>query len=100
MADFTPGPWEWVEDRFWGGYSGIVGKDDTPVLYPDHSNDGDDGAAWFEEFPTEADRNLIISSPDMYEALKAIIESGEIPLCYSDKLVVAARQALAKAEGR
>lgn len=52
----TPGPWEWLEDRFNGGYGGIVGRDEIEVLYPNHRNEGDDGDAWFEDFPTEEDR--------------------------------------------
>lgn len=47
-----------------------------------------------------ANGKLMAAAPDMYEALKAIIESGEIPLCYSDNLVIAAKVALAKAEGK
>jgi len=53
-----------------------------------------------EDREVEANSYLIAACPEMYEALKAIIESGVIPYCYSDKLVVAAKQALAKAEGR
>jgi hypothetical protein len=45
----TPGPWEWKENAWNGGYSGIIGKDDVEVLFPSHRNDGDDGAAWFDK---------------------------------------------------
>ena len=52
MSNHTPAPWEWVDDTYWGGYAGIFafGSDDQTVLIPDHCNDGDDGAAWFEEY--------------------------------------------------
>ena len=70
--EYTPGPWKWVGDDFWGGYSGIVGKYNAEVLFPDCSNDGDSGAAWFDDFPSEADGKLIVSAPDMYEALLEI----------------------------
>lgn len=74
MADvkFTPGPWEWSEDRIWGGYSGLVGANGQEVLFPNTANDGDDGAAWFEDFPSNADAHLIAASPDLYEADKAL----------------------------
>jgi len=42
---------------------------------------------------------FISAAPDMYEALKAIIDSGDIPYCYTDKLVIKAKQAITKAEG-
>lgn len=58
----TPGPWEWTEDRYWCGYSGIVGKDNAEVLYPSHSNDGDDGAAWFDDLPSETDCEFMVMS--------------------------------------
>ncbi len=60
----SPRPWEWVKDPFNGGYSGIVGKDGMEVLFPNHRNDGDDGDAWFEDFPTEADREFIAHARD------------------------------------
>jgi hypothetical protein len=58
----TPGPWKWEVSRLWDGYSGLDGKDDAEVLYPDHCNDGDGGAAWFGEFPSEADAAFIAAS--------------------------------------
>ena len=70
MTNHTPSPWQWLEDDWWGGYSGLYGPDDEAVLIPDHCNDGDDGAAWFEEYPSEADRLLMQASPDMLEALE------------------------------
>ena len=93
----TPGPWEWIEDKFNGGYSGVVGKDNAEVLFPNHRNDGDDGDAWFEDFPSEADRNLIAAAPDMYEALRSIEnDDGSIP----NTIWEMAQKALAKAEGK
>ena len=67
---FTPGPWRWLEDSWNGGYSGIVGPNDETVLAPSHCNDGDDGAAWFDEFPSEADRNLLAAAPDLLRELE------------------------------
>jgi hypothetical protein len=65
----TPGPWEWTEDKWHGGYSGICGPvvDGAclEVLYPDHCNEGDDGAAWFEDLPSEADRRVLTESREI-----------------------------------
>jgi hypothetical protein len=80
----------------------MVGKDDAEVLYPDHCNEGDDGDAWFDESPSEADRNLIAAAPDMYEALElaleeleGIVDAGD---WHSDSLaILAIRQAINKA---
>ncbi len=74
----TPGPWYWGEDMFHGGYTGLFrdcGDDlDTDVAYPQCENDGDTGAAWFDEI-TDADRHLIAAAPDL---LEACIEAGLI----------------------
>lgn len=74
---WTKGPWTWSEDRFHGGWTGLFGANDLPVLYPQRENDGDDGAAWFandddagEEGLSDADRNLIAAAPDLYAELK------------------------------
>jgi hypothetical protein len=65
----TPGPWDWSEDKWHGGYSGICGPVVNgaclEVLYPDHCNDGDDGAAWFEDSPSEADRKVLTESREI-----------------------------------
>lgn len=72
----TPGPWKWVTDNFRGGYAGLVGRvgqNQQEVLFPNHANDGDEGAAWFEDFPSEADRNLIAAAPDLLEACERLL---------------------------
>jgi hypothetical protein len=46
-----------------------------------------------------ANAHLIAAAPEMYAALDAIIESGEIPMCESSPLVIAAKSALEKARG-
>lgn len=56
----TPGPWEWVDYPWRGGSSGIANLEGDTVLYPNHCNDGDEGDAWFEDYPNEADGNLLI----------------------------------------
>jgi len=105
----TPGPWRWLEDRFWGGYSGIVGKDDQSVLFADHANDGDDGAAWFEEFPSEADRHLIAAAPEMLDALiqargalllDHMVDDEGKPFGTTQEALSAIDAAIAKVEGK
>lgn len=56
LEGVTAGEWYWVEDRWRGGYSGLMSSDNNPVLFANSANDGDTGAAWFEDFPSDADR--------------------------------------------
>lgn len=83
QAQHTPGPWEWVDDRFWGGYSGLFTGDGQPIIYPQRKNDGDEGAAWFDtcgdagdETLTEANARLIAASPTMYEYINEKARQG------------------------
>ena len=77
----TEPPWIWIKNNFWGGYSGMIGKDDKEVIFADHANDGDDGAAWFEEFPSESDRDFIAAArealPWYIEEVKRLREALE-----------------------
>src|SRR5665647_2868840 len=102
--EYTKGPWKWISDTWNGGYSGIVGEDDAEVLYPDHCNEGDDGAAWFDSLPSDADRWLITAAPEMYEALRAMVETLEGIIeagdWREDDVLGNAINALAKAEGK
>lgn len=54
---------------------------------------------WVTEEEAEAIARLMAAAPEMYEALKDIVDSGEIPYCESSKLVIKAKQAIAKATG-
>lgn len=80
QGEHTPGPWAWVEDRFRGGFAGLDGPDGQEVLRANSANDGDTGAAWFEDFPSDADRALISAAPDM---LAALTEAAEAIAFYS-----------------
>ena len=64
----TSGPWEWQVDKWHGGYTGLVGPGGLEVLYPNCQNAGDDGEAWFEDFPCDADRNFIAAAREGWPA--------------------------------
>jgi len=70
----TLGPWEWSHDRYHGGLSGITGKDNAEVLFPNHCNEDDDGAAWFEDLPNESDASFIAHARTDIPALVAEVE--------------------------
>jgi hypothetical protein len=63
-AQRTQGKWTWIKDKFHGGYSGIATEDGSEILYPNCANDGDEGAAWFEDFPTPEDAQFIVRAPE------------------------------------
>jgi len=96
----TPGPWEWVEDRFRGGYRGIVGANGVEVLFSDCANDGDEGAAWFETFPSEDDRVAIGAVPELLAACKEAVADAARAVQPAARLpnYIAMQAAIAKAE--
>lgn len=72
MSEATPGPWEWVKDTWHGGHAGLCGPDGAEVLWPTTANDGDHGAAWFDEQTTkDADLALIAAAPLLLAACEA-----------------------------
>lgn len=93
----TPGPWYWLENRFWGGFSGLYDEAGNEVLVANTSNEGDTGAAWFEDFPSEADRKLIAAAPELLAACQKIVDAVED----GDEMaaVEMAEAAIAKATG-
>ena len=105
LSKHTPGPWKWVKNKWRGGYSGIEGPNNEEVLFPNHCNDGDEGDAWFEDSPSEADRNMIKAAPDMYEALKELMDAleklaGGLPDSTITGPYFKMRDAIASVEGR
>lgn len=75
----TSGIWEWVENRYRDGYSGIVTDNNTEVLFPNHCNDGDDGCAWFDDLPNKADRIFITEARQGWtEAIEEIIRLNKL----------------------
>ena len=103
MSGHTPGPWTWVEDTIYGGYSGIVGPNGEEVLSANSANDGDEGHAWFEDFPSEADRALITAAPLMYEALTNCVHEMEDQVragLTPGTALALIQRAIARAEGR
>lgn len=102
--EWTPGPWHWNEDRMRDGWTGLFGADETPVIYPQRENDGDDGAAWFakeedagEEGLSDADRSLIEAAPELYAALRE--SSKQLRAAGYGGMAAVAESALAKARG-
>jgi len=83
LGKATPGPWEWQTDDWNGGYSGLAAGSDASVnvLYPDHCNEGDSGAAWFsEDTLSAADASLIAHAPADLAALLEYAERLEAAL--------------------
>ena len=112
MSDtkFTPGNWNWNEDKWNGGWSGLYSDGDTPVLVPQSCNDGDDGAAWFatvdeagEEGLTDADRALIETAPELYRQLESLLLMVARQTNFNDDddgdLIQKCESALAEARG-
>lgn len=101
----SPTPFNWVKDCFHGGYSGIEDANGETVLAPNCCNDGDEGAAWFEDFPSERDRKFIKracdSHDELVEALKMVLAGEVIDAGSWDRPPIHfARAAIAKATGK
>ena len=62
------------------------------------SDDALDGGWNYKDFSAYICR-IEIERDELLEALEAIIDSGELPLCYSSPLVIKANKAIAKAKG-
>ena len=84
----------------------MVSESGEEVLFPNHKNEGDDGAAWFEDFPSEADANLIAAAPELLDALELLmmwVKNWDVPFmdddewCYDSRPQIEA--AIAKARG-
>lgn len=102
-AQHTKGPWVWVADDWNGGFSGLVASEtNEEVLFPNHKNEGDEGAAWFDDFPSEANAHLIAAAPELLEALDMIeksISGGGRVVTFSDLDIKEIQTAIAKAKG-
>ena len=96
----TPGEWMWTEHPTRCGYSGIAAEDTCEVLYPNAANDGDEGAAWFEDLPIPADAEFIVHAPrDITTLTKALrvaiaaLEKATITLANCDQHCLSATRA-------
>ena len=100
-AKFTPGPWtfDWEDDnRTWAIVKSPTGK----IVANVNTESGPDIAPLVsDKMPAQANAQLISASPDLFEALKIILEypyGDASPL--DDPLVMErARAAISKAEG-
>ncbi|MBB4066792.1 hypothetical protein [Gellertiella hungarica] len=89
----TPGPWAFGKERSWlfrGNLKSDWNYSSTTILLIH-----DDAFR-----PTEADAILIEAAPDLLEALKDAEELLRVYLLDANPVCVAARAAIAKAEGR
>jgi hypothetical protein len=89
MAGHTPGPWNVGKGQWPHAFSWVITSADMP-------NPGSP-LAILQDFDdaAEADARLIAAAPEMYEALKAIVEGPP-----GEGLFSRARAAITKAEGR
>jgi hypothetical protein len=76
--------WHWEIDKWHGGYSGLYEENNIPVLIPQHENDGDEGAAWFntdgdagDETLTKEHASLIASAPELKAERDRYLEALE-----------------------
>lgn len=84
MSSHTPGPWAWMDTSLWGAETAAT-HDGKTCTECGHSpadcgpailgiacealcNDGEDWA------PSEADRRLIASAPDLLDALRDVVD--------------------------
>jgi hypothetical protein len=93
---FTPGPWAAIEieEGLFHVHSPKGERHNpVPVAVLDHHRDGHEAT---RTVTTPANAHLIAAAPDMYEALKRVMENKWEP----DKYLINVLQAIAKAEGR
>ncbi len=115
MTKFTPGPWEWLyAETHCDGVGRVVTAQvvDVPTNQcvvefsnTSHSEivyegDGSGGGAFYDE-QARANARLISAAPDMYEALKRLVEYYKGTTIEDDYALIIdqARAALSKAEG-
>ena len=113
MTKFTPGPWEWLYSDTRHDYVGrvvtaqvvdvptnqcVVEFSNTSHSELVYEDDGDGGGSFFDQ-QAKANARLISSAPDMYEALKGLLQRWMDPGSITSEHWEAARAALSKAEG-
>ncbi len=96
MSEFTKGPWAIEKTEESNGWHSVgpVTNGKIDVMITIFGNTGRPNS--------EANAHLISAAPDMYEALKKLLYIAEcfIPIGEADDKFDAAKQALAKAEGK
>lgn len=88
-SKWTPGPWHWTKDIVIGEYNLAPGILLTALT---------DGTPWGDEID-RANAHLIATAPDLYDALKALLDRYIIMGCGEGPEALAAKFALAKARG-
>ena len=99
MSAFTPGPWEPIPK---GESSCKTVWCKRHLIAEVASGDWSDNHQAIDRSVAAANANLIAAAPDMYEALKAVLENLYTPISSSslDRAENMTNAALAKAEGR
>lgn len=111
MSEHTPGPWEvFLDDDF---YPGIEAKDRRYSIIVFGDEGGDCGVQGKTHEEALANARLIAAAPDLLEALWVFAEIDECGIgvmvgereehtaqCSECQQILAARAAIAKAEGR
>lgn len=98
ITQHTPGPW-WETESGVRDRGGLICHTISPQRYP-----GQEDRFERETIERAANKNLISAAPDMYEALKSIVEDHDF--CGDDwgdrrdAWIETARTVLAKAEGK
>lgn len=80
LAKLPSRPWAWQQDTFHGGYSGLFGADGEPVLQPDCCNEGDDGAAWFDEYLSPEAEAFLLEAPELVHTFLGRAQRAESEL--------------------
>lgn len=94
-SKFTPGPW--LASQTMRVHGAVPSSDGVDICSADNANIG--LVYWAESgsrSETRANANLIAAAPEMYEALKRVMENKWEP----DKYLLNVLQAIDKAEGR
>jgi hypothetical protein len=97
MSKHTPGPWKTVARNYpiadTGDYDGcwevLTGDPKKPIVQ-----------IWGDSDEDEANARLIAAAPDLLEALRRLLDSGDVRDAAEKGALAAARAAIAKAEGQ
>ena len=96
-AKHTPRPWHWDAGDPYLRMGGIMGPDGEWVC---HFGDYETYYPTAGDPPSDADRALMLAAPDLLSALRELVYQRSGEGYNSDPVLIAAREAIAKAKGR